>query len=206
MAADRQCQQQGAADLPFLLGAVDADRKRDGADRHGNPDRRKDEVRIPHHDASDVKRVHAGVVHRGDAAGDDRAADPRSVPPVRNQGNRQADRGHKDGDDQRQDGQADIVAAGKARVEGQHRDEMRRPDAEAGRDRGDHNPDRAHVAGRSARMAQQVDRRQRRQDANEGRQPDQPEVVGVGDAIIDFQHNDRTALARRYRDARTPMR
>jgi hypothetical protein len=37
-------------------------------------------------------------------------------------------------------------------------------------------------------VAQQVDRGQRRQDANEGRKPDQPEVVGVGDAIIDFQH------------------
>src|SRR6202012_475539 len=78
--------------------------------------------------------------------------------------------------------------------------EMRRPDAEAGRDRGDYKPDRAHVAGRSARVAQQIDRGERGQQANEGRQPDQPKVMGVSDAIIDFQH-DRSAFARRYRDA-----
>jgi hypothetical protein len=188
MAADRMRQQNRAADLPFLFGAVQTDGKCNRAQGDAHQDRCRDQHRVPQLNAGDLERSHAGIVHRRDTAGDDGATDPRAVAPVRNQRSGQADAGQQDGGHQRQGRQRDVVAARNSRGEGQHRNEVRCPDAKAGRDRGYRKPRRPHVAGRSTRMAEQVDRGQRCQHANNGGETNQLEIMGVSDAIIDFQH------------------
>jgi hypothetical protein len=202
MAADRKRQQNGTADLPLLFVAVKTDRKCDRTQHRADHDRRRDQHRVPDLDAGDFERQHAGIVHCRDAAGDDGAADPRAVAPVRNQRNVQADAGQENGGDQRQDGQADIIAARNSRRECQHRDEVGRPDAEAGRDRGDGKPQHPHTAGRFTRVPEQVDRGQGGQHANERGKADQPQIVLMSDAVVDFQHHQNPGLQARYRDAR----
>ena len=76
MAADRKRQQQGAADLPFFLSAMQPDRKRDRTDRRTKYDGGGDKDGIPEDHARNLERRHSGIMHRGDAAGDDGAADP----------------------------------------------------------------------------------------------------------------------------------
>ena len=104
MAADRERQQHGAADLPFFFLAMKTDGKRDRADYRAEHDRCDDKSGIPQDDAGDFERRHAGVVHCRDAAGNDGAADPWSVAPVRNERYREPCAGQQDGRDQRQDG------------------------------------------------------------------------------------------------------
>ena len=135
MAADRQRQQNCAADLPFLAVAMKTDGKGDGADYRSRYNRRDDKCRIPQDDALDFKGCHAGVVHRCDATGDNGAANPWPEAPVWRKRYREPCPGQQDSGDQRQYGQSDVVAARDSRCVGKHCDEMRRPDAEAGRDR-----------------------------------------------------------------------
>jgi hypothetical protein len=104
MAADRQRQQNGAADLPLFSLAMKADRERDSTNRRAQHDRDDHERRIPQDDARDFKRSHPGVVHGGDAAGDNGATNPWPVAPVRDQRYRQPRAGQQDGRHQRQDG------------------------------------------------------------------------------------------------------
>ena len=188
MAADRQRQQNGAADFPFRLLAMKTDGKRDGADYRSRHNRRDDKCRIPQDDALDFKGRHAGVVHRRDATGDNGAANPWPEAPVWRKRYREPCPGQQDGGDQRQHGQGDIVAARDSRCVGKHCDEMRCPDAEAGRDRRYHEPYVPHAAIRFAGVAKQVDRGERRQDADEGGECHKLQIMGSRDAIIDLEH------------------
>jgi hypothetical protein len=104
MAADRQRQQNRAADLPFFFLAMKAERKRDRADRRAQHDRCDNEHGIPQDDALDFKGCHAGVVHRCDTAANDRAAEPWPVAPVRSKRYGEPHAGQEDGRDQRKDG------------------------------------------------------------------------------------------------------
>ncbi len=158
MAADRQRQQQRAADLPFLFLAMQADRKCDGADCGAEHDRCGDKNGIPQDRAGDFKCRHPGVVHRCDAAGDDGAADPRPVAPVRGQRHAKPHGGQRYRRDQRHDGQDDIVAARDPRRECEHRDEVRRPDAEAGGNGRYRQPHVPHLAAGFPGVAKQIDR------------------------------------------------
>jgi hypothetical protein len=76
MAADRERQQNGTADLPFFLGTMKANGKRDCADCRADYNRCGNENGIPQDDARDFECGHPRVVHRGDAAGNEDAADP----------------------------------------------------------------------------------------------------------------------------------
>ena len=100
MAADRQRQQQRAADLPLLFLAVQADRKRHRADAAAEHDRGEDEQRIPRDGAGDFECGHPGIVHRRDAEADDGAAQPRPMAPVRRQRYRKARAGQRNRDRQ----------------------------------------------------------------------------------------------------------
>jgi hypothetical protein len=158
MAADRQRQQYGAAELPFFLPAMKADSQRDGAKYRAKHDRRHNKHRIPQDDCRHFKRGHPGVVHHRNAAGDDSAADPWTMA-VWSERYCEPRLGQQDGHDQRQDGQHDVIAARDSRSERKHRDEVRRPDTEARRYGRHRKPYASHVALRSPGMAKEVDRR-----------------------------------------------
>jgi hypothetical protein len=158
MAADRQRQQQRAADLPFLFLAMKTDRKRHGADGRAEHDRCNDENAIPQDHAGNFKGRHSGVVHGGNAAGNDGAADPRTMAPARGQRHREPHGCQRYRRDQRQQRQQDIISAWDPRREGEHRDEMRRPDAEAGGNGGYRQPHASHLTASFPCMAKQIDR------------------------------------------------
>ena len=84
----------------FSLIAVQPNRKRDRADRGAEQDRGDHQDGVPQHDARDLERGHARVMHGGYAAGDDGAADPRTVTPVPNQRHRESRARQQDGGDQ----------------------------------------------------------------------------------------------------------
>ena len=189
MAADRQRQQHGAADLPPDFLSMQTDRKRDCADCCTQYNRCDHQRIIPQDDALDFEGSHAGVMHRGDTTGDNGTSDPLSVAPARSQRYREARTGQQDRHGERQNGQANIVAARNSRSERQHSDEVRGPDAESGgygRYREPHVP---HVAARFARVMKQIDRCERCQRADDGGETHKPQIMGIGDAIIDFQHS-----------------
>ena len=104
MAADRERQQNGAADLPLSFVAMKADRKRDGTDRPTQHDRGNHERGIPQDHALDFEGCHASVVHGSYAAGNDGAPEPRSVAPIRNKRYREPGTREQDRRDQRQHG------------------------------------------------------------------------------------------------------
>ncbi len=80
------------------------DGKRDCTDRCAQHNRCEDKNGVPQDDAGDFKSRHSGVMHRSDATGNDGAADPWSVTPVRDERYREPCAGQQDGRDQRQDG------------------------------------------------------------------------------------------------------
>ncbi len=73
--------------------------KCDGTDSRNEYARCDDKNGIPQDDARDFKCSHPGVVHRGDATGDDGAANPWPVAPVRNEGHSKPCAGQQDGRD-----------------------------------------------------------------------------------------------------------
>ncbi len=104
VANNRQRQQQGSADLPFLFLAVKTDGKGDRANCRAKHDRYEDKHGIPQDGALDFECGHPGVVHRCDAPANDGAAQPRRVAPVRRQRHRKPCAGQQDRRQQRQYG------------------------------------------------------------------------------------------------------
>ena len=186
VAADRDGQQQRAVDLPLdgrrrrptwqAAAPISAPSAIDATTSDGIPDDPALRSRRPPCRCSAWRRCRRRRSRRRARRAGQRAR----------QRNAEADAGQHDGGDQRQDRQGDVVAARNAGRERQHRDEMRRPDAEAGRRRGHGEPDVPHVAGRLADVMEQVDRGERGQRADDGREDDQPEVVLLNDAVVDL--------------------
>jgi hypothetical protein len=190
--ADRKREQQCAESLP-LQPVAQADRQGDGADQHGERDRRHHQDRIPGDVSLDLERRHAGEMHRHDAGTDDRTADPGCRPTLRIDRDRQAGGGRHDRDDQGEDGQRNVVGGRQRRGERQHGNEMGRPDAKPRRRRGDDEPGETHASARSAHVVEQADRRERGERANRCCQTDETKVVLGDDAIVDGQHANYVA-------------
>ena len=165
-----------------------ADRQRNSTERCTQEDRGDHKRGIPDHDARDFERSHAGVMHGGDAAGNDSAADPACVAPIRDKRNRQSRACQQNGRYQRQDGQGDVIAARNSRREREHGHEVRRPNAESGGYGRYADPDLAHLIIRSHRVTKQIYRGERCQCADQGGQRHEPEIVRVDDTTIDLQH------------------
>ena len=147
-----------------------------------------DQNRIPQDASLDFEGRHAGVVHGGDAAADDRSAEPVCTAQRPRQGDPEPDTGEHDGGDQRQQRQRHVVAARNSRRKSEHGDEMGRPDAEPRRRRRNAQPDLPHLAGRPADMVDQIDRREGGQRADDGCEHDQTQVVFLDDASVDPEH------------------
>ena len=193
-AADRQGQQHRAEDSPAPPFGVQADRQRDRADQHAEHDRRRHQGRVPDDPSLDFERRHADVVHRGNGRADDGAAQPRAHPDRRRRDG-EARAGQQDRGNQREARERDIVGVGDARRERQHGDEMRRPDPEAGRRRGNGEPHQSHAAGGPLYVMEQADGRYRGKGADRHRQADEAQVVFGGDAVQYFQERPHCACS-----------
>ena len=123
-------------------------------------------------------RRHAGVVHRGDPrAGEDAAAEncgPAAALPVDDE---QPEAGHHDRDHQRQHRGRNVIGDADAELEGEHRDEMHRPDAAAQRHRACEPPADLRPAARLANPSHEIERNERRHDRDRDGQQNKAEIV-----------------------------
>src|SRR5258708_15838179 len=72
---------------------------------------------------------------------------------------------------------------------------MRCPDPEAGGYGGHRQPHASHLTAGFLGMAKQIDRGKWRQHADQGRETDQPQIVGVGNAGVNLEHVNDAAMA-----------
>ena len=148
MAANGDGQQYRPVVLPLRLAFDQANPGGCRADQRAGRDRDDDQHGIPDDAPLDFEGGHAGIVHGGDAAADDRAAEPARAGQRARQRDAKTDARQNDGGDQRQQRKRDVVAARNPRREGEHGDEMGRPDAEAAGGCRHAKPNLAHLAGR----------------------------------------------------------
>ena len=153
---------------------------RDGSsdrDKH----RKRDEGTFIAQPCRHAHRRHAGVVHRDDPDSHEQAAE-RQLKRRRLAGpdHVEADAGHRDGYQERQDRQPEIEADRHRHEEGEHGDEMHRPDAAAHGDRGGRQPAAACPAGRRPDSAGKVERGVGCKGGHRIGQRDQIRVIGPG--------------------------
>ena len=169
---------------------------------HAEQDGDDDVGRIPGYHSRNDHRGHADVVHHADAQADHGAAgsDHRVLPVdhlrpaegvdaisaalrLRNlDRNQVTDCGHADGDDQRRQRQRRVVGGRKARVVGQHGNEVRRPDSRAGAEARQSDPRQAAIAmllrtPRVGSARKDVEGSEGRHGADERRKNDEPQIV-----------------------------
>jgi hypothetical protein len=188
MRDDGEREQQRRGERPFLVGAARGDGERRHAERHAEHDRGDHQRRRPGDAPRQLDRGHAGIVHGGHAGADDAAADRRAPTARKIDRDRDAESGHQRRRHQRQRGEPDIVGDADAGIVGQHGDEMRRPDAGAGRNAGGDDPERARSAAGPPRAVEEVDRDQAGQETDHPGDDDQPPVMLVGEAGQDAIH------------------
>jgi hypothetical protein len=136
---------------------VDGNRERRRAECHAEQDRHEHEAGSPSDVARQLDGPHAGVVHAGDAAADDRTRD-RPAPAFRNVHRDTETRpGDDRGSEQRQRRQAEVVGNGEAGLIRQHRDEVRGPDAAARRNGVERHPSHPRTALRGTGAVKQAD-------------------------------------------------
>ncbi len=139
----------------LLPDAVLVKREPQGRGRrgHGDRHRERDYGPIVGKVAGDPKRRHAGVVHAGDPQTHQHARHEDAAEPLPGPLHPQkAGAGGRNGDREGEEGQADVVGGGHAGFEGQHADEMHRPDAAAHGERSAGDPRPAGAAATGPRM------------------------------------------------------
>ena len=188
MGHDRQREQERGEQSRARAGATRRNRQGRNSQQHSERNGSRDQQRVPADAAGHVDRRNAGIVHAGDAGPDDGAADRR--PPRR----RTIDRGRKpqgrdcDRCDQREHGQPHVIGHPDAGIVSQHRDEMRRPDAAAGRAAGRDDPVQAGDLCRRPSVVKEVDGDQARKKADDAGHDDEAPVVLGGEAGEDTIH------------------
>ena len=85
--------------------------------------------------------------------------------------------GQTGGQDQRYDGQSDIIVDANSRIVGEHGDEVRGPNPAAARGARGREPDAARASRRRRRAMKQIDRRQTCKKTNKPGETDEPQVV-----------------------------
>ncbi|MGY4416408.1 hypothetical protein ACVWW4_008144 [Bradyrhizobium sp. LB7.1] len=165
-------------------GDEQRERCKDNSEQHRDGNRASDPVDACRH----LQRRHAGVMHRRHPGADDGTAehDPRGA--RGRYRDAQPHERHGDREDQRKDRYRDVVGAGAARPVGEHRDEMRRPDAASadGGIQGD--SDQTPGAVRRARPVKQTDRRRACEQAHRAAKRDQSPVVLLGETVENLIH------------------
>ncbi len=168
------------------LLVAQAARDRQRGDRGGDRDRRRggQPAGLVVDAGRHLHGRHAGVVHAGDAAAHQRAADGQvGMGGQRARGEEQREAGHHDRQRQRIAGVEHVVAERDRQGKGQHRDEVHRPDAGAHRHRAAGQPGmtlrRTAEQGDAARQVERCVRGQRRHHERDHHQEEIVRAVHV---------------------------
>jgi hypothetical protein len=162
MAMKCKVQMHGGADRRHGGGAAQHDEKRECGKQDAGHQRDPDEQLIPDDPALHLERCHACIMHRADAGAEHGATDQIMFDAAAQGRDPHAGGGEHDGSGKRKHRQFGVVGVRYARREGDHGDEMRRPDAKTGRCCRNHQPGIAVSVGRAVDMAEQIDRRKRK--------------------------------------------
>ena len=135
-----------------------------------------------------LERHHAGVMHGGNAATNDGAAERNQARPRHRHRDAQPDEGDRDREDQRQDRQRNVVSAARTRPVSLHRDEMGCPDAAAGDDGIKRDPRYASSPARRTRAVEQADRRRAGEQTYRSAECDQSPIMLVRQAVKNLIH------------------
>lgn len=188
VAADGEQQQERGRQLARQAPRPGLRRHRGATKKAAKCERDGDGSRIPCLVTGDLVSGHAGVVHRRDAEPQDGAARPGRRATTDQHCEREAGADHRDGDDEREARERDLVTAWHARREGQHGDEVGCPDARAAGCCCHGKPPGLGPSHRSARVADEAHRRQGGQGADAGCQGNEPEVMSFDEATNDGEH------------------
>jgi hypothetical protein len=178
-AADRSTHDQRAAGLRPQGPQVEGEPQRNHRGDDGDRGRQGEQERVVADRRAHAHRGHAGVVHGRDAAAHEQAAEHQALHPgAARPHDREADPGEQDREHQRDEGQADVVLDRNAELEGQHGDEVHRPDAAPHGNRGGDQPDGARHRGRRLAIAvRDAERGERGKDADRDREQHQAGIV-----------------------------
>jgi hypothetical protein len=166
---------------------VPTHRDREGrhAQDHPEDNGRRDKRKVPVDMAGQFERPHAEIVHDGDAAADDGSANGRAPASWRQHRDRQSNSRDGARGEQRHDRQIDVIGDRHSGLVGEHRQEMRRPDAAPGRGSRRREPDRAGATLGRTRAMEQCDCGQARQKADNAGDRDQAPVMLRREAVED---------------------
>jgi len=177
-AGDRRAHDDAGGGALQHAGGVEGEPQRDEGGADGDGDGGRDPPGIVVDGGGHPHRGHAGVVHAGDGKPHAAARDDQRLRPLADDdegGGRDQDR-----DRQRQQRQQRIVGDGKARqAEGQHGDEMHRPDAAAHGDRCRHQPAEAGRTRGRPHPRGEIERRVGSERCDQDRQRDENGIVGT---------------------------
>jgi hypothetical protein len=193
-AGDGRAHDDGAADL--LPQALRPHSEPQGRRRRrdGDHDRQAEEHGVIAEARRHAHRRHAGVVHGDDTdPSEDAAAENGGPRPMPVKDDEQSQAGNDDRDHQRQQRRPHVIGDDHAEPEGEHGDEMHRPDAAAHGHRAGQPPAGLRPAARLAHPAGQVERGEGRQNGDGNRQRHEPGVV------VTVQRSIRQAVVFKHR-------
>ena len=188
MRDDGERQQAGRSQC---MGAVIASRRDEQRERrkdNAEQDRDDDRAYVPAHACGNLQRRHAGVMHRRDAAADDGTSEDDPQRPQGRYRDAQSDEGDGDREDQRQDRHGNVVGTTVTRPVGQHRDEVRRPDAAAADDGIQRDPDQPPGSLRRTRPVKQADCRRAGEQTHRPAECDQTPIMLVRETKQNLIH------------------
>ncbi len=192
MGHDREREEDGRYQGCALAVAMDHRRQRRAGEQHAEQDRPEHQPWHPGDAAGKLDRPHAGVVHAGDTASDDGAAERRAPARRRIHGDREAGAGDDRREQQRQRRQPDPVGDRYARLVGQHGDEVRRPDSASGGGASQRQPGGAHPPLRCRGATEQADRGQAGEKTHDPGEDHQAPVMLDRQAGKHAEHIERT--------------
>ncbi len=143
---------------------------------------------IPDEVAVKADGRHADIMHGADGKAERRAADTGGPQVL---GDKEPGRRECERDSERCESQARRIVHGIVGVEGEHGDEMRRPDAATGDDADAQNPECTALRSSFPRMSEKTDRRKTGKRTDKPGKNDKAQVVLDRYAIVNRQHAPR---------------
>ena len=181
--------QQGRRDQRMTaVVLMRGDNKRQACEYAPEQHRGKHDTRRPDDARRQLQRHHPGVVHGGDTHADHRTADRNRRATVIEQRNAEADRSDGHCEDQRHQGDRNVVAGARTAIVGQHRDKVGGPNSATADGRIEAHPDHAGEAVRGLGAMKQADRHRAGEPADRASENDQPQIMLGDEAIQNLIH------------------